>query len=89
MLDVQSFRAAGCEIGRYLVVPKVRERLAMNKQRSHRFNMGKVKMKEEIRRRLNSGNACYHSVNPLSSRLLSKNVNIKIYNNFVCDSVQL
>jgi hypothetical protein len=32
---------------------------------------------EEIKRRLNSGNACYHSVqNLLSSRLLSKNVKI-------------
>jgi hypothetical protein len=31
---------------------------------------------EEIKRRLNSGNACYHSVqNLLSSRLLSKNIN--------------
>jgi hypothetical protein len=31
-------------------------------------------------RTLNSGNACYHSVhNLLSSRLLSKNVNIRIY----------
>jgi hypothetical protein len=31
---------------------------------------------EEIKRRLNSGNACYHSVhNLLSSRLLCKNVN--------------
>jgi hypothetical protein len=30
---------------------------------------------EEIKRRLNSGNACYHSVqNLLSSRLLSKNI---------------
>jgi hypothetical protein len=35
---------------------------------------------EEIKRRLNSGNACYHSVqNPLSSCLLSKNVEIRIY----------
>jgi hypothetical protein len=34
----------------------------------------------EIKRRLNSGNACYHSVqNLLSSNLLSKNVNIRIY----------
>jgi hypothetical protein len=32
-------------------------------------------VQEEIKRRLNSGNACYHSVqNLLSSRLLSKNV---------------
>jgi hypothetical protein len=35
---------------------------------------------EEIRSRLNSGNACYHAVqNLLSSRLLSRNVKIKIY----------
>jgi hypothetical protein len=34
---------------------------------------------EEIRSRLNSGNACYHAVrNLLSSRLLSRNVKIKI-----------
>jgi hypothetical protein len=33
---------------------------------------------EEINRRMNSGNACYHSVKKLlSSRLLSKNINIK------------
>jgi hypothetical protein len=37
-------------------------------------------IQEEIRRRLNSGNACYHSVqNLLSSRLLSKNIKIRIY----------
>jgi hypothetical protein len=37
-------------------------------------------IQEEIKRRLNSGNACYRSVqNLLSSRLLSKNVNIRIY----------
>jgi hypothetical protein len=36
-------------------------------------------IKEEIKRRLNSGNACYHSIqNLLSSRLLSKNLNIRI-----------
>jgi hypothetical protein len=35
---------------------------------------------EEIRSRLNLGNACYHAVqNLLSSRLLSRNVKIKIY----------
>jgi hypothetical protein len=39
---------------------------------------------EEIRSRLNSGNACYHAVqNLLSSRLLSRNVNIKIYNTII------
>jgi hypothetical protein len=35
---------------------------------------------EEIKRRLNSGNTCYHSVqNLLYSRLLSKNVKMRIY----------
>jgi hypothetical protein len=35
---------------------------------------------DEIRSRLNSGNACYHSVqNLLSSRLISRNLKIKIY----------
>jgi hypothetical protein len=39
---------------------------------------------EEIRSRLNSGNACYHAVqNLLSSRLLSIKVKIKIYNGLV------
>jgi uncharacterized protein (UPF0335 family) len=36
-------------------------------------------IQDEIKRRLNSGNACYHSVqNLLSSRLLSKNVKFRI-----------
>jgi hypothetical protein len=37
-------------------------------------------IQEEIKRRLNSGNACYHSVQKLlSSRLLYKNINIRTY----------
>jgi hypothetical protein len=41
-------------------------------------------IKEEIKRRLNSGNACYHSVqNLLSYRLLSKNVKIRIYKTII------
>jgi hypothetical protein len=37
-------------------------------------------IQEEIKRRLNSGNAFYHSVqNLLSSRLLSKSIKIRIY----------
>jgi hypothetical protein len=40
----------------------------------------KIFIEEEIKRRLNLGNACYHSVsNLLSSRLLSKNINIRIH----------
>jgi len=49
---------------------------------------------EEIKIRLKSGNACYHSVlNLLSSRLLSKNLKIKIYRTIilpvVCMGVKL
>jgi hypothetical protein len=37
-------------------------------------------MHEEIKCRLNSGNACYHSIQSLlSSRLLSRSVKVKIY----------
>jgi hypothetical protein len=35
-------------------------------------------IQEEIKWRLNLGNACYHPVHNLSSSLLSKNVKIKI-----------
>jgi hypothetical protein len=39
---------------------------------------------EEIRSRLNSRNACFHAVqNLLSSRLLSRNVKIKIYKTII------
>jgi len=39
---------------------------------------------EEIKNRLRSGNACYHSVqNLLSSRLLSKNLKIEIYRTII------
>jgi hypothetical protein len=39
---------------------------------------------EEIKRRLNSGNASYHSVqNLLPSRLLSKNLKIRIYKTII------
>jgi len=39
---------------------------------------------EEIKSRLRSGNACYHSVqNLLSSRLLSRNLKIQIYRTII------
>jgi hypothetical protein len=41
-------------------------------------------MQEEIKSRLLSGNACCHSVQSiLSSRLLSRNVNVKIYKTII------
>jgi hypothetical protein len=57
VLDVRSFGAADCDTDHYLEVAKVRERLAVNKQRSHRFDMqgfnlkklNKVEGKEQFR----------------------------------------
>jgi len=41
-------------------------------------------IQEEIKSRLRSGNVCYYSVqNLLSSRLLSKNLKIKIYRTII------
>jgi hypothetical protein len=41
-------------------------------------------MHEEIKSRLNSGNACYHSVQSLlPSLLLSRNVQVKIYKTII------
>jgi hypothetical protein len=41
-------------------------------------------MHEEIKSRLNSENACYHSVQSLlSSRLLSRNLKVKIYKTII------
>ena len=44
----------------------------------------KNSIQKEIKSRLKSGNACYHSVqNLLSSNLLSKNIKINIYRNII------
>jgi hypothetical protein len=42
VLAVRSFRAADCDSDHYLVVAKVKERLAVNKQRSHRFHVERL-----------------------------------------------
>jgi hypothetical protein len=45
-------------------------------------------IREEIKRRMNSGNACYHSVQDLlSSRLLSKIVKIRIHKTIILSVV--
>jgi hypothetical protein len=46
VLDVRSLRATDCDSDHYLVLAKVRERLAMNKQRSHRFHMDWFNLKK-------------------------------------------
>jgi hypothetical protein len=51
---------------------------APHPRRRHSSNQNLIQ--EEIKRRLNSGNVCYHSVQNLSSsRLQYKNVKIRIY----------
>jgi hypothetical protein len=45
-------------------------------------------MQDETESRVNSGNACYHSVQSLlSSRLLSRNVKVKIYETIILPAV--
>jgi hypothetical protein len=46
VLEVRSFREADCDSDHYLVLAKVRERLAVNKQRSQRFDMERFNLKK-------------------------------------------
>jgi hypothetical protein len=46
VLDVRSFRAADCDSDHYMVVVQVKEKLALNKQRSQRFDMERFNLKK-------------------------------------------
>jgi hypothetical protein len=46
VLDVRSFRAADYDTDHYLLMAKIRERLAVNKQGAHTFHMEKFNLKK-------------------------------------------
>jgi hypothetical protein len=46
VLDVRSFRAGDCDSDHYLAVAKVREKLAVTKQGSHKFHVGRFNLKK-------------------------------------------
>jgi len=44
ILEVQSFRGADCDADHYLVVAKLRERLAVSEQAAQKFDMERVNL---------------------------------------------
>ena len=44
ILEVRSFRGAHCDTDHYLVVAKLREKLAVSKQAAQKFDMGRINL---------------------------------------------
>jgi hypothetical protein len=78
ILDVQSFGAADSDTDHYLLVAKIRERLAVSKQTTQgvhmeRFNLKKlneVEGKEQYRVEISNRFAEYQNFSQIESRLL-------------------
>jgi hypothetical protein len=51
VLDIRSFREADCDTDHYLLVAKIRERIAVNKQGSQQISNGEVQSQEVKRSR--------------------------------------
>jgi hypothetical protein len=43
---VKAFRAADCDTDHYLMVAKIREKIAVNKQGSHKFHVERFNLKK-------------------------------------------
>jgi hypothetical protein len=46
VLDVRPFRVGDCDTDHYLVVAKIREKIAVNNQRLHKFHMERFSLKK-------------------------------------------
>ena len=57
VLDVQRFRGADCDTEHYLVIAKVRERLAVGKQAAQRFDRQRFNLRKLNELEVRKGNS--------------------------------
>jgi hypothetical protein len=71
ILDVRSFKGVGCNTDHYLVVAKVRESLAINKEAAHHFDvkrfnlrkLNKLEVKKEYQLKISNSSAALENLN--------------------------